>query len=480
MNRPSKNLALVHPLALLPCALLAACGGGGATLELSSDHDTIAATGTDFATITAKVRVGGDPVAAGVKVSFETTAGSFSQNEQQDTQEAATGALGLASVKLYSSTSKGSATVTATFTDDSSGQDATSSITITFGSPLPVDGTFRLACEDANIGALRTPIPKIVVKCKLTALTKRGSVISASALTPTFLAEAGALSTSTDSSSGETVVLYQPDSGTSTPLDVSPDTLLGEPSYYDKNGKQRNPRDGLVTLVAIVQGEEAFTDTNGNGQYDDGEAFVDSAEPWVDSNDNDKWDSGEKYIDVNGNGRWDSANGKWDSSTKIMAIFKILWTGALDSSNKTSRLSSTTTTISDGGKLTVTAYALDVNLNPIAAFSGASDNLEWTLSSGSSDATTSATTETLQNTLGFSFDKNASTERKRWKLLSNSFTSPTYKATIEDGNPSDGTTAALSFSLSVKVYSTPGKDTDGGYLTQQTESISSALQGTCD
>jgi hypothetical protein len=47
-----------------------------------------------------------------------------------------------------------------------------------------------------------------------------------------------------------------------------------------------NPRDNLVSMIAVTSGEEDFEDDNNNGQYDDGEKFVDLTEPFVDANDN--------------------------------------------------------------------------------------------------------------------------------------------------------------------------------------------------
>jgi hypothetical protein len=95
------------------------------------------------------------------------------------------------------------------------------------------------------------------------------------------------------------------------------------------NHPTNNPRDGLVTLIAVVSGEEAFTDDNGNGRWDPGEAWVDQTEPFVDANDDGTWTEGEAFVDVNGNGAWDGKNGVWDSATKIWVQERVLWTGAL-------------------------------------------------------------------------------------------------------------------------------------------------------
>ena len=69
----------------------------------------------------------------------------------------------------------------------------------------------------------------------------------------------------------------------------------------------RNPRDGLVTLVAYAAGAEGFDDQNQSGTWDLGEPFDDLPEPYVDADDNGQWSPGEWYQDVNENGAWDAS-----------------------------------------------------------------------------------------------------------------------------------------------------------------------------
>lgn len=96
----------------------------------------------------------------------------------------------------------------------------------------------------------------------------------------------------------------------------------------DGSGRmENNPRDNLVTMIAVMDGEEGFTDTNGNGTFDVGESFVDLTEPFVDSNDNGTWDADEQMIDVNGNRQWDGKNNRWDGKTKLWVMERVLWTG---------------------------------------------------------------------------------------------------------------------------------------------------------
>ena len=87
-----------------------------------------------------------------------------------------------------------------------------------------------------------------------------------------------------------------------------------------------NPRDNLVTMIAITAGEEGFVDINGNGVFDNGEPFDDLTEPFVDSNDDGTWDNTERFVDVNGDGTWNGKNGVWDANTLIWKQEKITWT----------------------------------------------------------------------------------------------------------------------------------------------------------
>ncbi len=57
--------------------------------------------------------------------------------------------------------------------------------------------------------------------------------------------------------------------------------------------------DGFVTITAYTSGEEGFTDTNGNGIFDDGDAgFDDLEEPFVDVDGSGTFTTGDLIIDV--------------------------------------------------------------------------------------------------------------------------------------------------------------------------------------
>jgi len=129
--------------------------------------------------------------------------------------------------------------------------------------------------------------------------------------TVSFYTEAGAVGASTtlDATGAGTVVLR---TQLPRPIDMPPTVGIGDPP------------DGLSRLIAVMRGEEAFIDVNGNGVYDVGidtfnPATMDLGEPFIDANDNGVFDPGEFYVDTNGNGVHDGPNGVWDGPGCVQA-----------------------------------------------------------------------------------------------------------------------------------------------------------------
>jgi hypothetical protein len=110
-------------------------------------------------------------------------------------------------------------------------------------------------------------------------------------------------------------------------LTVPPD--MREPRRADplRQGFTNNPRDNLVTLIAVTAGEEGFVDSDNNGVQNGNEPFDDLTEPFVDSDDNGTWDPDERWIDTDGDGVWDGKDGRWNPSTLIWTQERIIWTG---------------------------------------------------------------------------------------------------------------------------------------------------------
>ena len=229
----------------------------------------------------------------------------------------------------------------------------------------PANRSVALKCARKNIAALvaNPPPADIPVNCDFRLGDRFGNPVGRS-LAVSLKAEAGAAPafansiafapTGDNATEGTGTFVYR-----TTPLQLpfETDPLPGEPT-----AGSRNPRDGMVNLLAYVDGEEFFNDINSNGIYDDGEQFYDQAEPFVDSNDNDVRDGVEIYFDSNGNQRWDGPNGVWDGNTKVWATTWINYTGV----GGTPVFNPASATIEKQTILDVNLSMLDENLNQIS------------------------------------------------------------------------------------------------------------------
>jgi hypothetical protein len=120
-----------------------------------------------------------------------------------------------------------------------------------------------------------------------------------------------------------------------------------------------DPRTGMVTIIAVTQGEETFIDANGNGLFDGPQEFnpsdpeLDTPEPFIDhitlcnglpfpascppspvnppilsgNNQFDPTDRFELFFDSNRNGTWDQPNRLWDANKPIFATTTALFSG---------------------------------------------------------------------------------------------------------------------------------------------------------
>jgi hypothetical protein len=228
----------------------------------------------------------------------------------------------------------------------------------------PANRGFTLQCGLKNLAAYVDPLPPKPLKTTCTAtLIDRFNNPVGKPTTINLKVEAGAIPSSVQSTAfiatganndeGKAVVDFST-VGTFPALDVAP--LAGEPS-----AGSLNQRDGLVTVLAYVAGEEAFDDNNSNGQWDTGENFIDQGEPFVDSNDNNVWDAGEFYADVApSNGKYDAPNKVWDKQTTIWTTTYLLYTGTMTRVD----ISENPITLPLNVMKTVTASFSDARFNP--------------------------------------------------------------------------------------------------------------------
>jgi hypothetical protein len=201
-------------------------------------------------------------------------------------------------------------------------------------------GNVSIECSPRNVPALvdtdcirsRVDTP---FKCTVTLGDRFNNVVGVST-TVKYQSEAGIVGTPPT-----TPMFPSPDLGKATgtigtvggvlPLDVVP--MTGEYSYafedrcHPNATSTHNPRDGIVSVIAMMAGEEGFVDKNGDGFYNQGEPFIDLPEPFVDSNDNGVQDAGEFFQDLNNDKIWNPANGDWDESTTLWTETRVVYTG---------------------------------------------------------------------------------------------------------------------------------------------------------
>jgi hypothetical protein len=198
-----------------------------------------------------------------------------------------------------------------------------------------------IECTPRNVPALvdtdcirsRVDMP---FKCTVTLGDRFSNVVGVST-TVKYQSEAGIVGTPPT-----TPMFPSPDLGKATgtigtvggvlPLDVFPFPNEYSYSFEDRchpgATSAHNPRDGIVSVIAMMAGEEGFIDKNGDGTYNPGEPFIDLPEPFVDANDNGVQDPGEFFQDLNSDRVWNPANGAWDATTTLWTETRVVYTGA--------------------------------------------------------------------------------------------------------------------------------------------------------
>jgi hypothetical protein len=313
-----------------------------------------------------------------------TTASSSTQN-------------GIASVFLHSGTLAGPVSIIATVSV--SGTDiSSSSAVISIGGGVPSATHFSLSTSVLNLagyterGSFGFVNEQSTISAFLSDRFGNYNVLEGSSVS--FYTEAGAIDRSSlTDSSGSASVTFRTQSPM--PADVAEtafETSLRARMLSDFGiNTTFHPRDGWVTILATVKGEEAFDDANANGIFDPTENFTDLGEPFYDKNNDGLRDDGsldpfEEWIDANGNGVYDGPNGCWDGpnpsisyscagrqdSKMIFDTITVMFTGhpdnfeiVCDSTNPAclAPYPSNSFAIPNGGVLSFSIVIGDVNLN---------------------------------------------------------------------------------------------------------------------
>lgn len=392
-----------------PCALLALVGAlvlatacVDDSIELSADTSGAPADGMTLVEVRASVTSLGLAAADGTSVSFRASA-PLLFDQPESARPVIAGALlvgrrdleavvrgGVASVYVRAPIVAGVIELDARYNNDD-GTSIAAHTQIDFSSPpLVSSGTavvgelavpqFLLDCDADRVGGFVPDRPDISIRCSLIARSLDDAVLHH---TPVRLfAEAGELTETPATETSPRVFHYRvPALLERRPADVRPLDIESEHavdgSVLIPGSVEQNPRDGLVTLLAVVRGHEAFTDTDGNGRWDEGEPFLDEGEPFLDVDDDGVWDpliDGPLCCDSNENGLADGPNGVWDGDVWLGRTTHVTWTGPVALGPGRSDFGPDGVAIDAGAEHDLTLTIVDANFNPVT-LGGADDRL---------------------------------------------------------------------------------------------------------
>lgn len=294
-----------------------------------------------------------------------------------------TDAMGVVSTMVQSGFSVGTFTVTATVAGTVTG----TSPTIGVRGAKPSNLGFTVQCAMVNLPAYISPAPPRAVTdaCTVTLIDRLGNPVgrvtsvnlnSEAGAVPANIMTTGFNPTGSNMNEGKGTFNFST-VGPFPAIDVPP--LAADSAQYPfmrsaepsvaAGALTRNPRDGLVTILAYTDGEEHFYDDNANGQRDANERFIDQGEPFLDANDNNQWDSGEFYADVDGNNMWTPPNGVWDANSKIWTVAYLLYTDNAAGGN--GFFNPSTFNVARGTQAVLDVFMPDQNMNHVEAGSGA-------------------------------------------------------------------------------------------------------------
>lgn len=300
-----------------------------------------------------------------------------------------TDAQGQVSAQISSASTSvvGLAELDATVLDGSGAPTSVSTaITVQVRGARPSASHFSFLCDRLNLPVYTTPQQSEQMVCHVALGDRFGNRIGIPTVV-TFHTEAGTIGASVQTArfdpsnpmtEGTADVTFTSNmAGGYTPADVEP--LPGEPSRVQMvNGQQLvlNPRDHLVTMIAITQGEEAFFDANNNGAYDPGELFVDMPDPFIDANDDDSFDavrdggpSEQRFCSTQNptvcGPFFSLGNGQWDSNATLWVATHVVFSGLATPTNVDLAGVAHTPSgcLAPGGTETVPIYAVDDFLN---------------------------------------------------------------------------------------------------------------------
>lgn len=173
----------------------------------------------------------------------------------------------------------------------------------------------RVVATLASDSSISTASPPIAVN--RTIPTQEAFSISVSNALPNAWDQDGATSEITvraadnwQNNSGNAIVNFVTSGGA-----IEGDCVLNDDGECTVTWRSQNPRpsDARVSIMARTVGEESFTDEDGDGQFSQGEPFVEAlGEAYLDSDQSGDFSPGDVLFDEDGNGNWDAADGEYD------------------------------------------------------------------------------------------------------------------------------------------------------------------------
>ena len=315
---------------------------------------------------------------------------------------------GIVSTTLHSGTIPGTVTITATVEGSSL---KTSSGVIAIGGGVPSEGHFSLSTTKLNLEGLKYDGITADINVRLADRYGNYNVLEGTSVS--FYSECGAIDRAVNlDAEGEGTVTFRTQQPFPQNVSISAfdDTIADD--FFNYLGivinDTHSPRDGLCTIVAVVDGEEEFTDQNANGLFDDSElgTIVDTYDDIHLDKDDDPmtipygsvtpghpYDSAfeDLIVDRNENGSFDGMNNAWDSNKRISHQIKLLFTGvpavSIADSFGSPVTASDTISVVDGGSQLIYFSLHDINFNPPIAGTKVTVSSEVGVLTGTKDYT---------------------------------------------------------------------------------------------
>lgn len=333
------NVTLINVAGVVDEYHLTVASGPAAQIEIVSitpEHLALRGTGEgEVGTFVFNVTDGsGGPVQDGQLVSFTLDAPTGGAEFVSDSSATTIG--GEVSVSLVSGNVAGVATVTASTVSELG--TITTKARITIGNSRPDQLHLGMAAERLNIpGLVRFGIENTV-----TAYIADRYSNPVPAGTPVYFAGECGIVSLTDVDGVVTNFTNQFGEATATTVTAQPTSDLCRYIYW-------------------TEGEEAYTDSNGNGMYDLGEPHTDVTEPFIDSDDDGVHDSNELYFDLDQNGYFTTADGIWQGDTFVWTSMNVRWSGFAGAP----QVEPASFSLSQGESQTFMFTATDIDGNPM-------------------------------------------------------------------------------------------------------------------